>query len=91
MNAAPSWYWVPLPIVGMGHLTRRKRESQKEERAMECSSLLHPAHCFLPSLVEEIRGWLEGQDPWVTSTLCRLPRRQVLGKGKVAKKDLRKS
>lgn len=35
---------------------------------MKSSSLLRPAHCFLPSLVEDpekIRGWLEGQDPRV--------------------------
>lgn len=34
VDAAPSRYWVPLPIVGMGHLARRKRERARKEREL---------------------------------------------------------
>lgn len=94
VDAAPSRYWVPLPIVGMGHLARRKRESQKGERAMKSSSLLRPAHCFLPSLVEDpekIRGWLEGQDPRALLPHVGFPDDRSLGRVKWPRKAYEKA
>lgn len=58
---------------------------------MECSPLLHPAHCFLPSLVEEIRGWLEGQDPWVLLPHVGFPDDRSLGRVKWPRKAYEKA
>lgn len=61
---------------------------------MESSSLLRPAHCFLPFLVEDpekIRGWLEGQDPRALLPHVGFPDDRSLGRVKWPRKAYEKA